>query len=99
VEIPATVENQIVASFAESLRTAARERLPSPAELSPRAPYERVLLAIIQLASGDIDKAAQLADVARADWRDVLYWAGQSFRTDEPQSWDELKNRLGLPEK
>ena len=36
---------------------------------------ERVQLAILKLSGGDIEKPRHDLDVARQDYRDVLYWA------------------------
>ncbi len=36
---------------------------------------ERVQLAILKLSGGDIEKLRHDLDVARQDYRDVLYWA------------------------
>ena len=36
---------------------------------------ERVQLAILKLSGGDIEKLRHGLDVARRDYRDVLYWA------------------------
>ena len=36
---------------------------------------ERVQLAILKLAEGDIDKLLHFTQAAKGDFRDVLYWA------------------------
>ena len=36
---------------------------------------ERVQLGILKLSAGDIDKLFHFTDVAKHDYRDVLYWA------------------------
>jgi hypothetical protein len=93
------VEDTIEAGFPVSAIAAARDALPPSDQLPPGVPYERILLAILQLADGDIDKLVHYTDVARKDWRNVLYWTEQPVGSDEPKSWEELKKRLHLPER
>jgi hypothetical protein len=98
VHFPQSIEDQLVAGFPEPTRSTAREALPHANQLSVSAPYERVVLAILKLASGDIEKLTHFADVARKDWRDVLYWTERPVGSAEPKNWEELKSRLGLPD-
>lgn len=37
--------------------------------------HSRVLRCVLFLARGDLSCLARYADTARADWRDVIYWA------------------------
>ena len=97
MELSQLVEAAIEAAFAEPLRQAARATLPTESQLAPGSPYERVLLATIKLAAGDLDKLQHAAEVAINDWRDVLYWAEHPIAPDEPRSWEELKGRFGRP--
>ena len=48
--------------------------LPAPEHLGHNPPYERVILAILGLADGDMDRLSEFSRAAMADWRDVLYW-------------------------
>lgn len=48
--------------------------LPPPDHLPLHPPYERVLLAIVGLADGDVSQIAHYCQAAIEDWRDVLYW-------------------------
>ncbi len=98
VELSQAVEAAIEASFAEPMRDRARALLLSKAQLGPGAPNERVQLATIRLAAGDLDKLQDAVEAATKDWRDVLYWTENPATSDEPRSWEELKRRLGLPE-
>jgi hypothetical protein len=73
--------------------------LPTRDELPPVAEYERVLLSIVRLSEGKADRLEHFADVARRDWRDVVFWAESPRQEEEPSSWPELRRRLRLPEK
>jgi hypothetical protein len=98
VNFPESVESRVAAEFARAAVSQARNALPSADQLASGAPYERVLLAILQLASGDISKLLHFTAAAIKDWRDVLYWTEQPVESDEPLSWEELKERLRLPD-
>jgi hypothetical protein len=41
----------------------------------PEPERERVQLAVLKLSGGDIEKLRHNLEVARQDYRDVLYWA------------------------
>jgi hypothetical protein len=55
----------------------------------------RVQLAAIKLAKGDLQELDRLADIARTDWRDILYWA--DYPPDAPRTWSEARSKLNLP--
>lgn len=48
--------------------------LPGQDQLPLHPPYERVLLAIVGLADGRLERVAEFSAAATADWRDVLSW-------------------------
>jgi hypothetical protein len=93
-----SIEDKLTAAFPVPVRSSARRALPSVSELPEGAPYDRIVLAILQLAAGDVDQLTHFAAAAKADWRDVLYWTEHPAGPDEPKSWEELKQRLNLPE-
>jgi hypothetical protein len=64
----------------------AREALPVEDQFSRGSPCEPIIIAVIQLASGDLAKLQHFADAATKDWRDVLYWA------QTPQAANETEN-------
>jgi hypothetical protein len=70
--------------------------LPSQGELPPTCEFDRVLLSILRLSEGDVERLRHFADVARRDWRDVVLWAETPRHEGEPTSWPELRRRLGL---
>jgi hypothetical protein len=90
------VENELRITFAGPLHTAAREHLPTSSDLPSEAPLDRVQIAVIRLAGGDIDALAHYSGRAKGDWRDVLYWADHPREENEPKSDEELRRRLGL---
>ena len=98
VILSATVAEAIASRFPEAVRKQAQNALPKPESLTGSAPYERVLLALISLSEGDLDRLRHLAGVATTDWRDVLYWHEHPHGGDEPRTWEELRARLKLPE-
>lgn len=98
VALPPAVEKAIVAEFTNADLPAIREALPTADELPSSAPYERVVLGIVHLASGNASRVAELSQVARRDWRDIVYWAEVPRTPDEPATWEELKSRLRLPD-
>jgi hypothetical protein len=95
--LPLAVAESLRSTFAEGEGVLARERLPSEEELPDGAPYEQTLLAIIDLSDGSLDVLAHLSERALSDWRDVVYWHEHPRGEDEPESWAELRARLGLP--
>ena len=72
--------------------------LPGASEIraEDEAGYQRVLLAIVKLAEGDVARLARTAEAARKDWRDVLYWAEYPRDARGASSWEELQAQLGL---
>jgi hypothetical protein len=58
---------------------------------------DRVLLAVLALSEGDLERLQHFSDLASADFRDVLSWAEQPPDDDEPRSYEELRQRLGPP--
>src|SRR5690625_799573 len=85
---------ELRSKFPEHLRAAAQEALPRNEGLLEDAPYERVVLAIIKLSSGNLDKLSRFSEDAKKDWRDVLYWAEYPREVKKSQSWEELKAKL-----
>jgi hypothetical protein len=75
MSLPGSVDTRLNADYSGADRQAAAALLPREDELPLNPPYERVLLAILTLARGELDTLRQCADSARSDWRDVLYWA------------------------
>jgi hypothetical protein len=75
--------------------------LPSPSELRATSDegHLRILRAIVQLSEGDRTRLAKMADAAREDWRDVLYWAEYPQDPGAPRSFEELKEQLGLKDR
>jgi hypothetical protein len=53
--------------------------------------------AILTLATGDLSRLRHFAERAHQDYRDVLMWAESPRDPDEPQTYAELLERLGLP--
>ena len=60
----------------------------------------RVQLAILALAEGDMDDVRKLVQVAREDYRDVLYWAEYPEESDTGVSRQDMARRyerMGAP--
>jgi hypothetical protein len=95
--LPAAVLHEVAARFSPSDVDRVTAALPPAHALAEGAPYERVLLAVVELASGNVAQVAHYADAARRDWRDVLYWAEHAPDEHEPRSYEELRNMLRLP--
>ena len=56
---------------------------------------DRVRRAILALAAGDLARLRHFAEQAHQDYRDVLYWAEYPRDPAEPQTYAELRARLG----
>ncbi|TDB78211.1 hypothetical protein [Micromonospora sp. KC721] len=80
--MPDSIEQRLAASSRE-YAASARHLLPSRDELPLTPPYERVLHAILDLAKGDWRLVRHYSQVAREDWRDVLYWASEENSAPE----------------
>jgi hypothetical protein len=52
---------------------------------------------VLKLSEGDLGRLHHFRDAALRDSRDVLYWAEASRDPSEPQTWEELRERLQLP--
>ena len=88
---PDAVETALAAAFAPAQLEAARSTV---AEYGTRAfdrECERVRLAAIQLAGGDLDKLRRMIDAAKVDYRDVLMWASQPPRSADEAAADLAK--------
>jgi hypothetical protein len=57
----------------------------------------RIIVAVLKLSEGDLDRLRHFVDVANADSRDVIYWAEYPRDPGEPKSYVELRERLNLP--
>ena len=66
-----------------------------PGEHDERA--ERVRRAVLKLADGDLRRLRHFTERAQQDFRDVLFWAENPKSADEPRTYSELRERLGLP--
>jgi len=84
------VEQSLTEHFPGALADTARELLPNDQD-------DRVLLAIITLSDGDLERLAHFCDQATVDFRDVLYWAETPTEGNESKSYGELRSRLNLP--
>lgn len=74
MEIPSSVQAAIAATFGNGRVAEVGLMLPPRHQFVLHPPYERVLLAIVGLAAGDVDQIAVYSRAAVTDWRDVLYW-------------------------
>jgi hypothetical protein len=90
------VEQALVACFDSTGRNDARSRLPGPDELPVKAPYERVLTAIIWLSQGSLERLDHFSQVARVDWRDVVHWSEDPVLPGEPRTLEDVQKRLGI---
>jgi hypothetical protein len=88
--------------FSSEVEQALAERFSGDSVVRARAILQteqpdRVLLAVLALSEGDLDRLAHFSQAATVDPRDVLYWAENPPEGDEPRSYEELRQRLGLP--
>src|SRR4051812_40148304 len=58
---------------------------------------DRVRRAVLALAGGDMGRLRHFMDRARQDFRDVLMCAETPVGEDDPQTYVELRARIGLP--
>lgn len=85
------VERAAIASFGQSKRAEVLSKLDS------HRPGNRVKAAILVLANGDMAELSRLVEVARIDYRDVLYWAEEYEETESTKSVMAARYRqLGL---
>ncbi|MGH2883029.1 MAG: hypothetical protein ACRDPA_10095 [Solirubrobacteraceae bacterium] len=88
--------------FSPEVERALVERFPSDAQARARAILEsdqpdRVLLAVLALSDGDLQRLRHFSEAAASDSRDVLHWAENQRGQDEPSSYQELRDSLGSP--
>jgi hypothetical protein len=65
--------------------------------LLPPEQADRVLVAVLELSNGELERLRQFVEVAAVDPRDVLYWSEAPRGSDEPVDYDELTKRLRRP--
>jgi hypothetical protein len=99
---PGPAGHDLVVGFSPEVERALAEQFPGEATPSARAILQpdqddRVLLAVLALCRGDLERLRHFSEAAAADWRDVLYWAENPPADDEPRTYEELRERLGLP--
>ncbi len=58
---------------------------------------DRVRRAVLRLSEGDLTRLRHFSASAAQDYRDVLMWAENPPEADEPRTYAELRERLGLP--
>jgi hypothetical protein len=90
VDLSDEIEAQLVEAFPGEVVGQARGML------NPRQD-DRVLRAVLTLSEGDLDRLRHYSEVPETDSRDVLYWAETSRQSDEPHTYDEVRDRLKLP--
>lgn len=95
MSLPPTVDAELDRSFQEPERADARQILPAQDELGDGG--ERILLAILALSRGSLSALAHYSQSAREDWRDVLNSHEHERDANDPVSYGELRERLGLP--
>lgn len=74
MDLPESVKAAAAKSFGVERLAELAMMLPAREHLPLSPPFERVLLAIVGLADGDLDEIAEYSKAAMIDWRDVLYW-------------------------
>ena len=89
------------ASFPKENRTRVLELLDTYGLAAHERERERVQLAILKLSEGNEEKLRQHVDVAKRDYRDVLFWAEypEEAKIDTPEKrrqMRELFEKLGL---
>jgi hypothetical protein len=90
VDFSAEVEAQLVGAFPADVVDEARGILnPSQAD--------RVLRAILTLSEGDLERLRHYPEVAETGNREVLYWAETPRQSDEPRTYEEVRDRLKQP--
>lgn len=85
--LSAAVAAKVQAEYAAGDRGRVQEQLLRYAHAPFTRDSERVQLAILHLAKGNADAAAEYTDAACRDYRDVLYWAYYN----EPPTVQELE--------
>ena len=98
---PEDVLAAVGASFPKESRTRALELLDTYGLAAHERERERVQIAIVKLSEGSEDKLRQYVDVAKRDYRDVLFWAEypEEAKVDTPEKRRkirELFEKLGL---
>lgn len=75
-DVMVTVERQ----FAPEHQGTVTQLLATYGQRSFERDVEPVHKAILQLASGDVERLRRLVDLAKRDYRDVLAWASQRVK-------------------
>ena len=95
---PDLVQATVRRDFPESVWRDVFDALPPPGTFRAEVPVDRVLVAVVALASGNLDALRHFSARAIEDWRDVLYWHEHPRDPDEPSNLEEVRRRLGLPD-
>ena len=97
VPISELTEHQLSQLFSESDREAARgilynevmldfdSRLENPEQ--QKQGIERIRSAVLKLSQGKLDRLPIMTQKAKADWRDVLLWAGFADDSTAHKRW------------
>jgi hypothetical protein len=85
-ELPSDILGKIEADFGADAETAAAA-LRSYAAGGERKEPARVLRCILRMAGGDLRRLAEAVDLARIDYRDVIFGAEYDPETEE-RIWD-----------
>ncbi len=97
VSLPTSVVNAVTDGFPAAQRSEALARLEIIGSLSDSAPRERVLLAVVALSQGDLERLPDLVERASQDWRNVLYWHKQLRDRYKPKPRTDPLGRTRLP--
>jgi hypothetical protein len=81
VALPPAIRTQIANGFSETEQIVAIEALKSltlaHVMANSQANLDNAHRAIIELSNGDLGELQHLVEVAKRDFRDVIYWASQ----------------------
>jgi hypothetical protein len=73
--IPPCLRNRVAERIREDFPTHAQATVARLLDEYDEREVERVQLAILHLAAGDVEKLRHYVQQAKLDYRDVLYWA------------------------
>jgi len=96
MQLPSSVLNRIQRDYAEPHHKEVETTLSTYGEEPYQKEQERVLLYILELSRGNVEKVAELVEHAKRDYRDIILWAENSSEShlDTPEKVEAFNKML-----
>jgi hypothetical protein len=96
MRLPSSVLARIKRDYAEASHKEVEAMLSTYGEEPFQKEQERVLLYLLELSRGDVEKVAELLEYAKRDYRDIILWAENpsESRLDTPEKVEAFNKML-----